>query len=62
MWEHTWAKMKKEDDEIIAFLKTIHVYEPLKARDALYGGATNAFILHYKCLIDEIMKYIDFTR
>jgi hypothetical protein len=62
MWEHEWVKLKKENAEIKAFMKENKFYEPLFARDALYGGNTNAFILHKECEPGEIMKYVDFTR
>jgi hypothetical protein len=38
MWEHTWAKLKIENESLKTFIKQNQFYEPLRARDALYGG------------------------
>jgi len=45
------------------FMKEVPVdwYEPLNVRHAFYGGRTNASVLHYECLADERIDYVDFT-
>ena len=57
IWEYEWTKLKKERDEIKAFV------EPLNPRDAFCGGRTNALKLYH--LVDESrgekLKYYDFT-
>ncbi|XP_054720574.1 uncharacterized protein LOC129230198 [Uloborus diversus] len=49
--------MKKENEELKQFLKTHHVQERLKPRDAFYGGRTNAVKLYH----EGDTKYVDFT-
>jgi hypothetical protein len=62
IWEHEWVKLKKTNDTIKEFVKQNRFHKPLFARDALYGGNTNTFILHKKCEPGEFMRYVDFTR
>ena len=61
MWEHTWDKMSKTDPNLIEFLKNNEMRDPLKPRDALYGGRTEAFNLYYKCKNGEKINYFDYT-
>ena len=49
MWECDWNK------------QSIKVNEPLKPRDALFGGRTNAIKLFYECNTNEKIKYYDYT-
>ena len=50
IWEHEWkGKLDEVVDEIIP-------------REALSGGHTMAFNLYNKCIDEEKIKYIDYTR
>lgn len=56
IWEHDWDIRVKTDPRIKAFCK-----DPLKPRDALFGGRTNAAKLYHNCVGDEKIKYYDVT-
>ncbi len=62
MYEHEWNRLKRENAEIKQFVQQLELSSPLNARDALSGGRTNAFILHYQVKDDEEMDYIDMIR
>ena len=63
VWECEWEQMKKEREEIRAFVDGLDIVEPLNPRDAFCGGRTNAVKLYH--LVDESLgeklKYYDFT-
>ncbi|XP_062828202.1 uncharacterized protein LOC134292300 [Anolis carolinensis] len=61
IWEHEWRNMVKTDLEVQAYLAKASFPEPLKPRDALFGGRTNAICLYYKPKDGESVKYYDFT-
>nr|XP_049619738.1 uncharacterized protein LOC125994445 [Syngnathus scovelli]XP_049620140.1 uncharacterized protein LOC125994731 isoform X1 [Syngnathus scovelli] len=61
MWEHEWLQMKKMDIEVKEFLKKNKFPTPLKPRQALFGGRTNAFVLKYTAEPDERVLYVDVT-
>jgi hypothetical protein len=49
MWECDFDKLKNSD------------FQPLRARDALFVGRTNAIKFFYNCKEDEKIKYQDYT-
>lgn len=49
IWECDYDKLKRQ------------TYQPLKPRDALFGGRTNAISLYYDCKENEQIKYQDYT-
>ena len=61
LWECDYDAMCKTDPELRSFISLNPVIEPLRPRDALFGGRTNAFKLYHKCASDEQIKYYDFT-
>ncbi|XP_067322381.1 uncharacterized protein [Anolis sagrei] len=61
IWEHEWRHMVKTDLEVQAYLANAKFPDPLKPRDALFGGRTNAVCLYYKPKDGETVKYYDFT-
>jgi hypothetical protein len=60
MWSHDWYELKKNSD-IVEILKKYEAAQPLYARDALFGGRTNALKLYHKCRPGEKIRYIDYT-
>ena len=61
IWECEWDKKVAENVEIKKFISTIKYETPLIPREALFGGRTNALILHHKCKANEKILYYDFT-
>ena len=59
MWECTYRPSMTAQDK--RRLEKWHVYEPLKPRDAFYGGRCNASTLYVKAKGDDLVKYVDFT-
>ena len=57
MWEHEFARLKKEDAQLQQFLKSHQLQDRLKPRDAFFGGRTNAVKLFH----EGEAKYVDFT-
>jgi hypothetical protein len=53
--------MVKNDSLLQEFIKNSKIRPPLKPRDALFGGRTNAATLYYQCKEHEMIKYFDFT-
>lgn len=61
IWEHEWDHLIKTDEKCKLFVDTLDDQQELKIRNCLYGGRTNAIILHKKCKSDEYISYIDVT-
>ncbi|XP_078355818.1 uncharacterized protein LOC144640593 [Oculina patagonica] len=63
VWECEWNRMKKESEEIKAFMTSLDIVEPLNPRDAFCGGRTNAVKLYHRADEEnwEQLKYYDFT-
>lgn len=63
VWECEWDKVKKEREEIKAYVDTLDIVEPLEPRDAFCGGRTNAVKLYHLADADngEQLRYYDFT-
>jgi hypothetical protein len=61
MTDHMWTKQKKENPEVIQFLKSINMVESLRVRDALQGGRTETICLSRRVneLLNEKIKYYD---
>lgn len=57
IWEHEFAKLKKEDTDLQKFLKSHQVQDRLNPRNAFFGGRTNAVKLFH----EGNAKYVDFT-
>ena len=53
--------MTKTDPELEYFFYYHEIVDPLKPRDALFGGRTNALKLYHKCEKDKKIFYYDFT-
>lgn len=60
IWECQWNEQKKNDANVRAFLEEYRIPEPLNARDAFYGGRTNAYHLYYEAQEGEEIHYYDF--
>jgi hypothetical protein len=61
IWECEWDKEVKENEDLKSFLEDFEIVEPLKPREAFYGGRTNAVKLHHVAQGNEKIKYIDVT-
>ena len=60
MWEHDFDEKYRTDDE---YRKTVESFwphrEPIKPREALFVGRTNAIKLYHEVKENEEIKYID---
>lgn len=56
-WEHEFLREKKEEENLVAFLKNHALCDRLNPRDAFFGGRTNAVKLFH----EGPAKYVDFT-
>jgi len=61
IWECEYDDLLQYDNEFKLFIKNCELSEPIRPRDALFGGRTNAFKLYHKCNENEEIKYVDFT-
>ena len=61
MWECKYKKQCIDDLSLSKFVSLNPISEPLKPRDSLFGGRTNAFKLYYKAKPGEKIKYYDIT-
>ncbi len=61
IWECEWDRNVKENLELKEFCSNTDVIPSFKARDALFGGRTNAAKLYHKCGDGEKIKYYDVT-
>ena len=60
IWEHDFDKRCKEDAVYKSLIDSLHPNrEPLRPRDALYGGRTNAVKLYHEVTGTEKIKYLD---
>ncbi len=63
MWECSWRQQKRENPQIVEYLKSTDPEETyLDPREALAGGRTNATILAYSCKPSERVDYLDVCR
>jgi hypothetical protein len=60
-WECAYKLDTASNIDQSNYIKNNPIEEPLIPRDALFGGRTNAFRLHYKCKPGEKIKYYDIT-
>ncbi|PFX12181.1 putative DNA polymerase [Stylophora pistillata] len=58
IWECQWEKMKKEREDVCAFVQNLDLSTPLNPRDAFCGGRTNTIRLYHR---EEVIRYYDFT-
>ena len=61
IWECEWDKLIKDNSFVREFVKNQDIKAPIEARDALFGGRTNAFKLFHTKKEDETIKYYDIT-
>ena len=61
--EHEFRDDVKNDPDLQAFAKNwqAEMIVPINARDAFFGGRTNAAKLHHKCEGGEKIRYLDVT-
>ena len=48
MWECQWVSKKRTDRDLAAHVDRYEFHSPLKPRECLYGGRTNAVKLHHQ--------------
>ena len=62
-WEHEFRDDIKQDSDLKAFTKTwkAKTIDPIKPRDAFFGGRTNAAKLHHNCQGGDKIQYVDVT-
>ena len=58
-WEHVYDQQYRQQEEMRQFIETLDIQDPLKPREALYGGRTNATRLWYEAGPGEEIRYID---
>lgn len=59
MWECDFARMKLDDPNVAAFVANVDVSDPLKPRDAFYGGRTEAIALYQRAdLLEDYLRII----
>ncbi|XP_053381796.1 uncharacterized protein LOC128546133 [Mercenaria mercenaria] len=61
IWEHQFDLQLKQNQKMCQFINTLDIVDRLHARDALFGGRTEATRLYYKANTYEKVKYVDFT-
>ncbi|XP_072572595.1 uncharacterized protein [Paramormyrops kingsleyae] len=61
IWEHEWAHAKTHDPQVQSFLSDFQPPDPLRPREALFGGRTSAIRLRYDVTGEERVHYVDFT-
>jgi len=61
IWECEFDRQAQNDIQMNNILNSLIMLSPLRARDALFGGRTNALKLHYQVARDEEIHYVDFT-
>lgn len=63
MWECEWNRLKREDEDVRAFVEGLDLKDPLDPREAFFGGRTNAIQLYAR--VDESrgeeIRYYDYT-
>ena len=55
-WECQLRKEMEHDEEMHRYFEEYELVDPLQARDAFYGGRTNATTLFYECQDDEEIR------
>jgi hypothetical protein len=59
IWECQLRRELATNPEMKDFFDNCEVPEPLKMRDAFFGGRTDAICLYHKCLPGEKIRYVD---
>ena len=60
-WECEWNQLKKDRDDIRAFVDGLGLVPRLEPRDALFGGRTEAIQLYATAKGPDAIHYVDFT-
>ena len=60
-WECDWDRDVKTNPDLLQFLNTFEIVEPLKSRHAFFGGRANAVKPHHEVEPGEQIQYIDVT-
>ena len=56
MWECDLLKEMEHDEDVKRYFEEYEIVDPLQARDAFYGGRTNAAKLLHECQDDEEIR------
>ena len=56
MWECDLLKEMEHDEDMRRYFEEYEIVDPLQARDAFYGGRTNAAKLLHECQDDEEIR------
>ena len=56
MWECDLVKETEHDEDMRRYFEEYELVDPLQARDAFYGGRTNAAKLLHECQDDEEIR------
>ena len=56
MWECDLVKEMEHDEDMRCYFEEYELVDPLQARDAFYGGRTNAAKLFHECQDDEEIR------
>ncbi|XP_062621681.1 uncharacterized protein LOC134283252 [Saccostrea cucullata] len=56
IWEHDFDQQVQQDESLQQFVRDLDIPDPLKPREALYGGRTNATKLYCE---EGDMRYVD---
>ncbi len=62
MWSCDFNRLVANTIGLKEKLAAMDVVDPLDARDAFFGGRTNAIKLHHKCENGDRLQYIDVCR
>ena len=60
MWSCEWEMTKKRNPEIVKFVETIDMVDPIDLRDPYFGGRTNGIVLHKDISLPMKGLYKDF--
>ena len=61
IWEHEWNQLKREREDVNAFVSRLNLVGRLEPRDAFFGGRTNAAQLYRLVEEEEEIRYVDYT-
>ena len=61
IWSCEWNKPRKQNHSIQICINSLQLISQLEARDAFFGGRTNAVKLYYKTEEGEMVHPMDFT-
>ena len=61
IWSHTFKEKVRADKNLLAYITSLGIRDPINLRDSYFGGRTNALQLYYLFKNGEKGYYIDFT-